>query len=192
MERAPIDSYEAQHSPRNQCNYGPVAHRGWRATARFQLPRHSLRFTWKVGLRLLSRNRVHAPLDHLRTRPAEVVHPSVRLQGRRRLHPTECRCGYSISAEVDLRRTPSCALVVLRRGGSCPSTVPLLGQTALPKQPCPDWNSQSAELAPTPRKHGCADLYFALERLQLRKTPADMLVMSVRAAGRCEHPQTPG
>jgi hypothetical protein len=31
-------------------------------------------------------------------------------------------------------------------------------------------------LVPTLQTRGCADLCFALERLQLRKTPADMLV----------------
>src|SRR5271169_465822 len=44
MERTPIDSYEAQHSPRNQRDYEPVAHRRWRATASFELLCHSSNF----------------------------------------------------------------------------------------------------------------------------------------------------
>jgi hypothetical protein len=111
----------------------------------------------------------------------EAVRPSVRLEGRRRLHPTEFLCGCSISAEVDLRQTQSCVRVFLRTGGSYPGTAPLSGQTAALRQPCRDWNSRLAELVPTPQKHGCANLYFALERLPLRKTPADRLVTLEKA-----------
>jgi hypothetical protein len=191
MERTPIDSYEAQHSQRNHRDYEPVANRCWRATARFQLPCHRLTFTWKVGQRLLSRNRAHAPLDHLRRRHAEVVHPSARLDCRRRLHPIEFLCGCSISAEVDLGQTQSCAPVFLRTGGSYPSTAQLSVQTAALRPRCPDWNSQLAELVPTQQKHGCANSHFALERLQLRKTPADMLVTLGKAVERCALRQMP-
>jgi hypothetical protein len=39
-----MDSYQAQHSPRNQRDDEPVAHRRWRATASFQLLCHSLNY----------------------------------------------------------------------------------------------------------------------------------------------------
>src|SRR5260370_30728817 len=42
MERTPIDSYDAQHSPRHQRDREPIAHRCWRATACFHLLCHKL------------------------------------------------------------------------------------------------------------------------------------------------------
>jgi hypothetical protein len=42
MERAPIDSYEAQKSPRYQRDYEPVAHRCWRAAASLPLLCHMI------------------------------------------------------------------------------------------------------------------------------------------------------
>jgi hypothetical protein len=189
MERTPIDSYKAQHSPSNQRDHEPVAHRCWRATARFQLPCHRLTFTWKVDQRLLSRNQVHVPLDRLRRRHAEVVRPSVRLEGRRQLHPIECLCGCNSLGEVDLRPTQSCVPVALQQGGSYPNTARLLRQTTAPTQPCPGWSSPLAGSVPTPQRHGCADSDSVLALLRLRKTPADKSVTSERAVGRYERLQ---
>ena len=110
---------------------------------------------------------------------------------RRRLHPTERLCDCSISAEVDLRQTQLRAPIGLRRGDSYPNTARLLGQKAVPERQFPDWNSQLAELVPTPQKHGCADSDSALERLQLRKTPADMLVTLEKGVERYELRQMP-
>ena len=176
MKGQPINSYETQHRPRKHRDYEPVAQGRWRATASFYSLRHSLRFIWKVGPRLLSKNQANVPLGLLRTLHAEVARSSVHRDRRRRLHPTERLCDCSISAEVDLRQTQLCAPTVLRKGGSYPNTARLLGQKAVPERQFPDWNSQLAELVPTPQKHGCADSDSVLEHLQLRKTPADMLV----------------
>src|SRR5713226_6267569 len=48
-ERTPIDSYEAQPSPRHQRDYEPIAHRCWRATASFHSLCHSLEFPFSLS-----------------------------------------------------------------------------------------------------------------------------------------------
>jgi hypothetical protein len=40
LKRAPIESYDAQHSPRHDRDYKPVADRCWRAATSFHLPCH--------------------------------------------------------------------------------------------------------------------------------------------------------
>jgi hypothetical protein len=135
-----------------------------------------VRFNWKVGLRLLSKNHAIAPLGRSGKLNVEVAHPSVRLEGRRRLHPTERLCACSISAEVDLRLTQSYGPTGPRRGGSYPSIVQLLGHSTALVQRCRGWNNPLAESAPIPQTHGCEGLYSASEHLRLRKPPADMLV----------------
>src|SRR5277367_705053 len=122
---------------------------------------------------------------------AEAGHSSVHLDRRRRLHPTECLCECSMSAEADLCQIQFCAPTVPRRGDSYPNTALLLGQTAAPKLSCQDWHSRLAELVPTLQKHGCADLRFALEHLRLRRPPADMSVTLGKAAERYALHQMP-
>jgi hypothetical protein len=153
--------------------------------------RRPLLFIWKASLSLPSKNQANEPLAHSKRRRAAVARPSAHLGCRRQLHPIEHLYGCSNSALAALRQTQSCAPIALQLGGSYPSTAQPLGQTAAPTRPCPDWNSPLAGLVPTPQKHGCADLYFALEHLQLRKTPADMLVTWEKATERCALLQMP-
>ena len=141
-----------------------------------------MEFTSKLGQQLLSRNRAHELLDRSRRQHSEVHYPSVRLGCRRRLHPTQCLYGYSTSAVADSDQLQSCGLAVPRTDDSYPSTVKLLGRRAVPILPCPDWNNPLAESVPRQQIHGCVGSRFVVEHLELRKTPADRLVMLEKAA----------
>jgi len=131
---------------------------------------------WKVNLQRRQRSSANVLRDHSEKRRVEVALSKVRLGRRQQLRPTESRHGCSSLGVVVLRQIQSREPVVQRTNDFYPNTARLLGQIAAPTQPCRDWNSQSEGLVPTPRRHGCADLNFALVHLQLRKTPADMLV----------------
>ena len=155
-----------------------------RATARFQSSCYNLTFISRVDQQRLSRNRGHAPPGHLRRRHAEVDRPSARVDRRPQLRPTECLCEYSTSAVADPHQLQSCGLAAPQIDGPYPSTAKSLGQRVAPTQQCPDWNSPLAGSVPTLQTHGCVGLCFALVHLELRKTPADMLVTLEKAGER--------
>jgi len=143
-----------------------------------------IRFNSREGQKLLSRNPRHSRLDRSRIRRGEVDHPSAPLDCKRPLHPSECHDAYS-SLGLDARnRIRAYDLVPARIGGSYPNIARPLDQIDAPIQPRQDCSSRLAELVPTPQTHECADLYSVLENLQLRRTPADMLVRWEKATER--------
>src|SRR5260370_39490529 len=64
MQRTPIDSYEAQHSPRNERDYEPVANRCWRTTASLHLLCHG----WKTVSPALYACKLRQMLEGIRTK----------------------------------------------------------------------------------------------------------------------------
>jgi hypothetical protein len=142
------------------------------------------RLIWKAGPSPPWRNQPSEPRARSSKQHVGVGCPSERLGRIQQLHPTECLSECSSSVSVELRQPQSCVLAVLRTNDSYPSTVQPSDQKAALRRPCPDWNNPLAELVPKPRTHECADSDFALEHLQLRKTPAGMLVTLAKATER--------
>jgi hypothetical protein len=164
---------------------------GWKCSSHlflsnenFRPLKNAYRFIWRAGRGLLWKNRTRARLGHSRMRHAEAGYPSGHLLGKRPPRPSEYHAGYSNGASAARDRTPAHGLVLLPTGGSYPNTVWPAGQRVAPRQRCRDGSSRLGGLAPTPRRHGYADLNYVLENLRLRKPPAGMLVKWEKAAER--------